>query len=160
MSYWYTQQFYGFPSSTQLYFSFVGLPALQLVLTCKAVINLYNKTIQPIAGETAGPIGLKFLGTLMGGRGVLQAKKIRILFSIFFSTGNAGPFSQFFIKSALFVIYLVFIYYFFATVHNNFYQEMPELYIEQVDVREGVQVYDEESRVQGAVLEYEVVYRI
>ena len=37
---------------------------------------------------------------------------------------------------------------------------MPELYIEQVDVREGVQVYDEESRVQGAVLEYEVVYRI
>ena len=37
-----------------------------------------------IAGQTAGPIGLKFLITLMGGRGVLQAiKNFK-----FFSTGK------------------------------------------------------------------------
>ena len=29
-----------------------------------------------IAGQTAGPIGLKFLWTLMGGRRVLKAKLI------------------------------------------------------------------------------------
>ena len=35
------------------------------------------------AGQTTGPIGLKFLWTLMGGRGVLKAKKIRIFFPFF-----------------------------------------------------------------------------
>ena len=29
----------------------------------------------PIAGQTAGPIGLKFLWTLIGGRGVTKDKK-------------------------------------------------------------------------------------
>ena len=33
-----------------------------------------------IAGQTARPIGLKFLWTLMGGRGVIKAKKIRNFF--------------------------------------------------------------------------------
>jgi len=37
----------------------------------------------PIAGQTPGPIGLKF----MGGWGVLKAKKFN-----FISTGSAGPF--------------------------------------------------------------------
>jgi hypothetical protein len=37
----------------------------------------------PIAGQTAGPMGLNFLWTLMGGRGVFKAKKT-IFFSKFF----------------------------------------------------------------------------
>ena len=53
----------------------------------------------PIAGHTAGPIGLKFVVDTHGWpRGVIKAKKNRIFFPIFFSTfflatGNAGPFS-------------------------------------------------------------------
>ena len=48
-----------------------------------------------IAGQTAGPIGLKyFVDTHMGGRGVSKAKKLELLFSKFcfhfFFTGNAG----------------------------------------------------------------------
>jgi len=31
----------------------------------------------PIAGQTAAPVGLKFLWTLMDGRGMLQAKQIQ-----------------------------------------------------------------------------------
>ena len=38
-----------------------------------------------IAGQTAGPIGLKiFVDTHMGGRGVSKAKKLELLFSKFF----------------------------------------------------------------------------
>ena len=52
-----------------------------------------------IAGQTAGPIGLFLLWTLMGGRGVSKAKQIffKIVFSTFFIqiffSGNTGPFS-------------------------------------------------------------------
>ena len=39
----------------------------------------------PIAGQTAGPNGLKCLWTLMGGRGCYRLKKIRnFVFEIFF----------------------------------------------------------------------------
>ena len=56
----------------------------------------------PIADQTAGPIGLIFLWTLMGGWGCFRLKKSVFfkLFSFFFLlkfsfflTGNAGPFS-------------------------------------------------------------------
>ena len=40
--------------------------------------------MSPKAGQTAGPNGLKFLWTLIGGR---------FFFQIFFFTGNAGLFS-------------------------------------------------------------------
>ena len=42
----------------------------------------------PIAGQTAGPIGLNFFVDTHGGD-----LKNRDIFSQFFSTGNAGPFS-------------------------------------------------------------------
>ena len=43
----------------------------------------------PIAGQPAGPIGLTFLETLMGGRGVSKAKKTRnFLFNFFFFHGQ------------------------------------------------------------------------
>ena len=48
--------------------------------------NLYNKTRQsyiymfPIAGQTAGPIGLKFFVDTQGWPGVFKAKKIRSFF--------------------------------------------------------------------------------
>jgi len=38
----------------------------------------------PIAGQTAGPIGLIFLWTLRGGRGVLLVIKIQKFFKTFF----------------------------------------------------------------------------
>ena len=44
----------------------------------------------PIAGQTAGPIGLNFFVDTHGG--VIDLKN-RDIFSQFFSTGNAGPFS-------------------------------------------------------------------
>ena len=52
-----------------------------------------------IAGQTVGPIGLKFLWTLMEGREVLKAKIIRFFFSkyfflnfkIFISLATPGP---------------------------------------------------------------------
>ena len=51
-----------------------------------------------IAGQTAEPIGLKFLWTLMDDWGVSLAEIFEILLSNFLfkfisSTGNAGPFS-------------------------------------------------------------------
>ena len=52
-----------------------------------------------LAVQAAGPIGQNFLCILMGGRGMFLAKKIKNLkfkkyFNlIFFSTGNAEPFS-------------------------------------------------------------------
>ena len=56
----------------------------------------------PIAGQTAGPIELTFLWTLMGGRGVSKAKiwTFFIFFEIlkrilFFPTGNAGTFTKY-----------------------------------------------------------------
>ena len=50
----------------------------------------------PIAGQTAGPIGLKFFVDTHGWPGSdigLKKKSPNICFSNFFSTGNAGPFS-------------------------------------------------------------------
>ena len=60
----------------------------------------------PIAGQTAEPIGPIFLWKLVGGRGCYRIKKFdhffqlffKILFSNFFSTGNAGTFKYVFIK--------------------------------------------------------------
>ena len=51
----------------------------------------------PIAGQTAGPIGLKFCGHSRSGWGVSKAKKIRFFFvfkflkTIFFSRATPGP---------------------------------------------------------------------
>ena len=50
--------------------------------------------MSPIAGQTAGSIGLKFFVDTHGWPcGVLGLKKFEIFFRICFSTGNAGPFS-------------------------------------------------------------------
>ena len=45
-----------------------------------------------MAGQTAGPNGLKFFVDTYGWPGVLQAKN-RYFFQNIFFTGNAGPFS-------------------------------------------------------------------
>ena len=49
----------------------------------------------PLAGQTAGPNGLIFLGTLMGSREVTKAKKIKFffltIFHNFFSIATPGP---------------------------------------------------------------------
>ena len=48
----------------------------------------------PLAGQTAGPIGLTFfLWTLMGDRGVLKAAKLnsKIFFNIFLPWATPGP---------------------------------------------------------------------
>ena len=48
----------------------------------------------PKAGQTAGPIGLKFFWTLSGGRGVqLAIKNSKFFLNFFFLTGNVEPFS-------------------------------------------------------------------
>ena len=53
--------------------------------------------MSPITGQTAGPIELNFLWTLMGSLGVSKAKKVENLifkkyfFQIFFCAGNTGP---------------------------------------------------------------------
>ena len=53
----------------------------------------------PIAGQTAGPIGLKFFVDTFGWQGGvfglnnIRFKKKNIFFKLFFFTGNAGPFS-------------------------------------------------------------------
>ena len=50
-----------------------------------------------------------FLWALRGGRGLLSAKKIRTIFSlIFFSAGNAGPYSLSYIKNYPFKSILLF----------------------------------------------------
>ena len=46
----------------------------------------------PIAGQTAGPIGLKIFVDTHGCLGDVMSLK-KNYFQIFFSTGNAGPFS-------------------------------------------------------------------
>ena len=46
----------------------------------------------PIAGQTARPIGLKFVDT-QGWPGYRLKNPKKKNFEIFFSTGNAGPFS-------------------------------------------------------------------
>ena len=42
----------------------------------------------PIASQTAGPIGLNFLWTLMGGRGCYRLKKSKFFFQNFFFNGQ------------------------------------------------------------------------
>ena len=60
----------------------------------------------PIAGQTAGPIGLKFFVDTHGWPGVSQAKKIEIFFfpKLFFTRATPGPSAGMFIK--MYNIYL------------------------------------------------------
>ena len=56
--------------------------------------SLYNKTrhiyiyMLPLAGQTTGPIELKFF---VDSPGCYRLRKNRYIFFNFFSTGNAGP---------------------------------------------------------------------